>query len=79
MTTKKRLLNVKGISEAKVDKIKEATTKICVSIHLQTMFLMLQNAKIFAFQEMALAHLLKMKSSHHFQALRAIFNIFFTF
>eukprot|EP00794_Sanderia_malayensis_P008963 gene8963-9920_t len=31
MTTKKRLLNVKGISEAKVDKIKEAIGKVATS------------------------------------------------
>ena len=30
MTTKRRLLNVKGISEAKVDKIKEAIAKVAV-------------------------------------------------
>lgn len=28
MTTKKRLCSIKGITEAKVDKIKEATTKL---------------------------------------------------
>ena len=33
MTTKKKLLNVKGISEAKVDKIKEAIGKVCVSFN----------------------------------------------
>lgn len=31
MTTKKRLCNIKGISEAKMEKIKEACLKICVS------------------------------------------------
>lgn len=30
MTTRKKLLNVKGISEAKVDKIKEAIGKVSV-------------------------------------------------
>lgn len=32
MTTKRKLLQIKGISEAKVDKIKEAIQKIVVSI-----------------------------------------------
>ena len=31
MTTKRKLLNVKGISEAKVEKIKEAVAKVSVS------------------------------------------------
>lgn len=32
MTTKKRLAEIKGLSEAKVDKIKEAACKISVSV-----------------------------------------------
>jgi hypothetical protein len=31
MTTKKKLCNIKGISEAKMEKIKEAAAKLCVS------------------------------------------------
>lgn len=31
MTTRKRLCNIKGISEAKMEKIKEAANKLCVS------------------------------------------------
>lgn len=34
MTTKKRLCAVKGISEAKMEKIKEAANKLCVCINL---------------------------------------------
>ena len=33
MTTRRKLLNVKGISEAKVDKIKEAIGKVSVSFN----------------------------------------------
>lgn len=32
MTTKKKLCAVKGISEAKMEKIKEASNKLCVSL-----------------------------------------------
>lgn len=31
MTTKKKLCTIKGISEAKMEKIKEASNKLCVS------------------------------------------------
>lgn len=34
MTTKKRLCAVKGISEAKMEKIKEASNKLCVGLVL---------------------------------------------
>ena len=36
MTTKRKLLQIKGISEAKVEKIKEAVQKIVVSWSLGT-------------------------------------------
>ena len=32
MTTRKKLCNIKGISEAKMEKIKEAANKLCVSL-----------------------------------------------
>jgi hypothetical protein len=40
MTTKKSLLKVKGLSEAKVDKIKDAATKLQVSQNMDRNFLM---------------------------------------
>ena len=39
MCTKKKLCNIKGISEAKVDKIKEVAVKVSGVIYFEIMFL----------------------------------------
>jgi len=40
MSTKKKLCSIKGLSEAKVDKIKEVTVKLSgASIHCSSLFL----------------------------------------
>lgn len=39
MTTRKKLCTIKGISEAKMEKIKEAANKLCVSVSISFAFL----------------------------------------
>lgn len=39
MTTRKKLCTIKGISEAKMEKIKEAANKLCVGVSISFAFL----------------------------------------